>query len=327
VVGAAGTRVLVTGAAGFIGIPTVRRLLRDGASVVAVDNFAVGSRERLNEQAAHGDLEVREADLRDRDATRAAFEGADTPYLIHLAAHHFIPFCIAHPAETIAVNVGGTQHVLDALDAAGVRRLVFASTADVYRPAPEPHREDAAAEPNNVYGASKLMGEWLVRYRQAADAELDARVGRLFNAYGPGETNPHVLPDILGHMRRGDELPLGNVEPKRDYTFVEDMATMLSGLLFADGDGAANATVNLAAGHARSVTELVDRLRAVSGRPLEIKADPGKVRRSDRPLLEADTTVRRRLLPDVQITEIDEALRQTLVADGLMPPVTVRAHG
>lgn len=311
-----GSRVLVTGAAGFIGIPTVRRLLREGATVVALDNFAVGSRERLREQGQHGDLEVHRVDLRDRDATLDALKGADTPYVIHLAAHHFIPFCIANPAETLAVNVGGTQHVLDGLESAGAERLVFASTADVYRPSPAPHREDDPVEPNNVYGASKRMGEWLVGIKQQGDPRLDVRVGRLFNAYGPGETNPHVLPDILGHMRRGDELPLGNVEPKRDYTFVEDMAAMLCALLASDD--AANATVNLGAGHARSVTELVDRLRAVSGRPLEIKTDPDKVRRSDRPLLEADTTLRRRLLPDVTITDVDDALRQTLVAEGLL---------
>ena len=312
----AGRRVLVTGAAGFIGIPTVRRLLSQGASVVAIDNFAVGSSERLAAQVDHGDLEVRRVDLRDREATLAAMQRLDTPFVIHLAAHHFIPFCIAHPAETIAVNVGGTQHLLDGLEPAGVERLVFASTADVYRPSEAPHREDDPVEPNNVYGASKRMGEWLVRFKQQASPGLDVRVARLFNAYGPGETNPHVLPDILGHMRRGDELPLGNVEPKRDYTFVEDMASLLCALVASDD--AANATVNLGAGHARSVTELVDRLRAVSGRPLQIKTDPDKVRRSDRPLLEADTTIRRRLMPDVAITDIDDALRQTLVAEGLL---------
>lgn len=196
--------MLVTGAAGFIGIPTVRLLLRRGATVIAVDNFAVGSRERLREQGRHGELEVREVDLRDPVATRDALAGVETPHVLHLAAHHFIPFCVAHPAETLAVNVDGTQHLLDALGDADGRTLVFASTADVYRPSERPHSEDDALEPNNVYGASKVMGEWLVLFQGDRDPSLDARVARLFNAYGPGETNPHVLPDILGHMRHGD---------------------------------------------------------------------------------------------------------------------------
>ena len=95
------------------------------------------------------------------------------------------------------------------------------------------------------------------------------------------------------------------------------MAAMLCELLFSEA--AAHATVNIAAGRAWSVAELVEHLRSVSGRPLEIRTDPAKVRRSDRPLLAADTTLRRELIPNVRVTPLDDGLRSTLAAEGLAP--------
>ena len=160
--------VLVTGGAGFIGVPTVSRLLEQGHQVVVVDNYAVGSRDRLdhlvNDPANAGRLDIVELDLRDAVATAKAVADIAPNKVIHLAAHHFIPFCKAHPAETINVNVSGTQNLLDALLPVQPERLLFASTADVYTPAPVPHIEHDTTEPDNIYGMSKLMGEKLMEF-------------------------------------------------------------------------------------------------------------------------------------------------------------------
>jgi UDP-glucose 4-epimerase len=97
----------VTGAAGFIGVPLVRELLRRGIEVIALDNFSVGSRNRLEALGQTGSLSIAEVDLRDRNATRSAVIRADPWGVVHLAALHFIPYCESHPAEALGVNVVG----------------------------------------------------------------------------------------------------------------------------------------------------------------------------------------------------------------------------
>jgi UDP-glucose 4-epimerase len=302
--------VLVTGGAGFVGIPTVRRLLDAGHEVVVFDNFTVGTPERLA-ALDPSRLRIVQGDLRDAREVHEAVVSSAPQALIHLAAVHFIPYCDAHPAETLSVNVEGLQHVLDAASAAGVGRLVFVSTADVYSPSETPHTEDDETVPGGVYGASKLMGEWLIRFWRQRGAATRPIVTRLFNVAGPGETNPHVLSDIIEHLQRGDEVALGNRTPRRDYVFVEDVAQVLVGLLDVD---ASDVAVNLGSGRSWSVEDLVTRIAALTGRDLVIKTDPSKVRATDRPNLQADLTRLQQLLPGFVPTPLDRTLAETLAA-------------
>jgi UDP-glucose 4-epimerase len=312
-------RVLVTGAAGFVGIPVTKALLGRGFEVVALDDFSVGSRELL-EAALDGDAgSIAEADLRDAEAVKRAVAEAQPWGVIHLAALHFIPYCVAHPAEAIAVNVSGTQHLLDALLEAEPRRLVFASTADVYRPSETPHAETHATGPINVYGATKLVGEQLVEYHRARQPELQSVVGRLFNVYGPGETNPHVMPAIFDQLRASRVLSLGNLTPRRDYIFVADMAEALTGLLT---EAPAETTVNVGTGKSTSVEELLGTLELLLGGDLEVRVDPDRVRPSDRPRLQASTERLRSILPGFEPVALEDGLKATLEAIGLLEPVS-----
>ena len=105
---APGTRVLVTGGAGFIGPPLVGRLLDEGCSAIVLDNFVRGRRAHLDPYRGHTAVTVAECDLRDRDQTLDVVTGVMPDLVVHLAAHHFIPFCVANPAEALRVNVLGT---------------------------------------------------------------------------------------------------------------------------------------------------------------------------------------------------------------------------
>jgi UDP-glucose 4-epimerase len=226
---------------------------------------------------------------------------------------------VAHPAEAIAVNVSGTQHLLDALLEAEPRRLVFASTADVYRPSETPHAETHATGPINVYGATKLVGEQLVEYHRARQPELQSVVGRLFNVYGPGETNPHVMPAIFDQLRASRVLSLGNLTPRRDYIFVADMAEALTGLLT---EAPAETTVNVGTGKSTSVEELLGTLELLLGGDLEVRVDPDRVRPSDRPRLQASTERLRSILPGFEPVALEDGLKATLEAIGLLEPVS-----
>ena len=310
-----GRVVLVTGGAGFVGVPTVRRLCERGFEVVVADNFAVGSASRLDQLVSSAAVKVVQLDVRDAGAVAALVRQTAPWGAIHLAALHYIPYCVAHPAETMAVNVLGLQHVLDALGESSAQRFVFASTGDVYRPGLHPHREEDETAPTSIYGASKLTGEWMVRLWRAGGSAAAPVVARLFNVYGPGETNPHVIPHLCQSMHRGDDLPLGNVDAKRDYTYVDDVAVALVALLESD---AGDVTVNVGAGHSWSVAEVVDRLARLTGRDLRVCVEADRLRPSDRPDLRADPARLRQLVPGATATSLDTGLRLLLEAEGLL---------
>ena len=314
--------MLLTGAAGFIGAPVARALLARGYEVVGLDNFSVGSRDVLDAALADGAGSVAEVDLRDRDAVHDAVAEVQPWGVIHLAALHFIPYCVANPAEAIGVNVAGTQNLLDALLKARPRRLVFASTADVYRPADTAHAEVHDVEPINVYGATKLIGEQLVSYHAPRQPELEPVVARLFNVYGPGETNPHVMPAIFEQLKSSRTLALGNLTPRRDYVYVGDMAEALVRLL---GEAPGHTTVNVGTGRSTSVAELLELLEGLLGERIEVETDPARVRPSDRPRLQAATERLRGILPDFEPRELEAGLRETLVSLGVVEPEPVSA--
>lgn len=278
-------RILVTGGNGYVGRALTRHLYPDH-EVKVVDmlrdgplRFSEHERERFS---------FDRVDIRDFDAFRRSVEEFTPEVVIHLAAIHYIPECERHPDEAVSINTLGTINVLRALSAA--TRFVLASTAAVYAPEDRAHDEiDSAVGPMDVYGYTKLHAEQYVRYL-AAERHLDARIVRLFNVVGPGETNPHLLPAILGQVLNGTRtLRLGNVTPKRDYVNVDDVARGFAAVALGEHVGPEGAVdvVNLGAGDGYSVTEVVDRLSEVIGETLSIEIDDDRVRLVDRPYLMA----------------------------------------
>ena len=277
--------MLVVGGAGFVGHHLVPRLLDDDRDVVVVDNLSRGSIERFGPHLGDPRLHVVRGDVTDAVLLRTLVADVRPAVVFHLAALHFIPYCVAHPSETLLVNVVGTQLLLDALATVPDARLVFASTADVYAPSDRPHGEDDPIATTNVYGTSKRFCEEILGLARAVMPARRILVARLFNVYGPGETNPHVLPDILAHLRRGTAVRLGNVEPRRDYVHARDVADALARLVAYDGP---ETVFNVGTGAGKSVRELVQVLGDVLGRRLRVEQDPARVRPVERMHLVAD---------------------------------------
>lgn len=308
-----GARVLVTGGAGFIGIPLVRKLADAGYEVGVLDNFRMSNAGRISSLCPPGTL--MEVDLVDRVSVLSAVKEWRPQITFHLAALHFIPECRAHPSETLAINILGTQHLLDALAALPEPgRILFVSTADVYRPSTEPHSEWSATSPDNVYGLSKYTAERLVeQYHVATGAPVT--IVRQFNVYGPGETNPHIIPEIVAQLHVGDHLRLGNLDARRDYIYVDDVA---EGLLALGSAPPPNQAVNLATGQSHSGHRLIAEMAELTGRSLHVEQDPARLRPSDRPNLQADVTFLRSHLPGFTPLPITEGLRLLLRAEGLL---------
>jgi UDP-glucose 4-epimerase len=306
------TKVLVTGGAGFAGVAVVRELMRRGADVCVVDDFSVAARSRLQEFG--DDIEVLPLDIRHVVPLEQAVHTVKPDTVIHLAALHFIPWCNAEPDRAVSINVQGTQNVLSAAADAGVGRVVIASTADVYAISDEPHSEAETPAPNGVYGIGKLAGEKLLQ----SWTERTSAVGvaaRLFNIYGPGETNPHVLPDICAGLRESDVLRLGNLTPRRDYIYVDDVARVLVDLAEL---GSPPAQVNVGTGVSTSVEDILTMISELTGREIVVEQDPARLRAVDRPNLQANNALLLQSLPDLRLVPLTEGLPSLLAAEGLL---------
>lgn len=316
-IGVGDRRALVTGGAGFIGSHLVARLLGQGCDVTVVDDLSNGRLRHVERFSAQRELHFVEGDIVDRGLVRHLVREREPDVVYHLAALHFIPACVANPLETLRVNVLGTQAVLEALPSSAVKTFVFSSTADVYRPKGTPHAEGDPTAPQNIYGESKLCDERLLDLARRQLPGLRFVVARLFNAYGPGETNPHVIPDILEAVRKGDVLPLGNVEARRDYVHCADVAEALVRL---GGYQGACDVFNVGTGRETSVREIVALLGRILGRELTIARDEERFRSVDRPHLCADTSRLARELGWVPPIGIVEGLRDLLRAEGILEP-------
>ncbi len=148
-------------------------------------------------------------------------------------------------------------------------------------------------------------------------------IARLFNVYGHGETNPHVLPHILDAIANSDRIALGNLSPRRDYVFVDDVAHVLA---WAALEAPESAVVNVGSGRSWSVEELVERLRAITGRSLEIEIDSDRVRGTDRPNLQSANARLLDTVPGLELTGLESGLRRTLDAAAAHPvPASLRS--
>ena len=217
----------------------------------------------------------------------------------------------------MSLNVLGTQCVLSAARAAAVPRFWLASTGDVYVPDERPHHEtESAVGPFNIYGVTKLMCEQLVALEARERPDARFLVGRLFNLYGPRETNPHILPEVLGQLCADPSaaLRLGSLWPKRDLVPVADAARAVVATL--DAAPAGVTTVNVASGVAVSMQEVLDRIGELRGRPLAIETDPAKVRPVERRHLQADVARLRGLIGWAPHADLGRGLTELLAAEG-----------
>lgn len=274
----AGTRVLVTGAGGFIGSHLVEALVQEGARVTALLRY--NSRRDLA-NLAHVDRGVRAGvetifgDVRDASLVERAV--ASREVVFHLAALIGIPYSYAAPQSYLDTNVHGTLNVLQAARAAGVSRLVHVSTSEVYgtaRYVPIDERHPLRAQ--SPYAASKLGAESLALSYHASFG-VPVAVVRPFNTYGPRQSRRAVIPSILSQLaRRVAVLRVGATAPRRDFTFVTDTARGLLRLgLAADAVGE---VTNLGSGRDLTIAELVAQCCDLVGHHPPIAADPERAR-------------------------------------------------
>ncbi|WP_432546377.1 UDP-glucose 4-epimerase GalE [Kineococcus sp. SYSU DK004] len=291
--------VLVTGGAGYIGSHVVRLLTERGDRVVVADDLSNGRVARV------GDAPVVQVDLATdgaRDALRAAFAEHDVDAVIHFAARKQVGESVQQPARYWSQNVGGTANLLQAMEDAGVGRLVFSSSAATYGAPDSPVvREDGPCEPINPYGQTKLVGEWMTRAAGVAWGLRAANL-RYFNVAGAGWPDLgdtavlNLVPIVfraLDEGRRpvvlGGDYPTPDGSAVRDYVHVADLASAhLAALDGLDADERPHDVFNVGTGTGSSVLQVLDAVREVTGLPVD--PDVRERRAGDPPSLVADVS-------------------------------------
>lgn len=276
-------KILVTGGAGFIGSAVISELQATDYEVFVIDDLSFGNR-------AHIDLPDAcffEDSILNKSRLREIFEEVKPDAVVHLAAIHFIPYCNEHPYEAANINIMGTINLLDIIrETESVQKVFFASTAAVYPISDDAVKEDHATGPLDIYGLTKYTGERLLREFHL-DTGTATVICRFFNAFGPNETNPHVIPEIQEQINVGERtIMLGNLEPKRDFIHTHDMARAVRMLLEQFEEGLD--VFNLGRGIEYSIKEVVEAFERQIGEPVTILQDPNRVRKSDRLHLLAD---------------------------------------
>jgi len=190
--------------------------------------------------------------------------------------------------------------------------MVIASTAAVYDISDEPCRETDIPRPLDIYGISKYTCEWLGQL-YAAQTGAPCIAARIFNAVGPNETNPHLVPELLNQLIRGHStVSLGNLEPYRDYIDTRDLAGALICALDHEQDGFD--VFNMGTGEEHSVKEIVQICENILGRQIEIKQSPDRIRKVDRMHLCANIDKIREATGWQPKVEIKETLKELLEA-------------
>lgn len=301
-------KVLVTGAAGFIGSHLAGRLVQRGDQVVGLDNFNDyydPARKRANQRKleAYANFCMIEADVRDRPRLFSLFEEQQFDAVAHLAALAGVRNAVANPALYVEVDLNGTQHLMDAARATQVGNFVFASTSSVYGNTTQiPFVEtDPCDRPLQPYAAAKRAAE-ILGYSYHHLFNLSFTALRFFTVYGPSG-RPDMMAYLLADsIAKGREIPLyDGGQMYRDWTFVEDI---VSGIVAALDRPLGYEIINLGRGEPVLLKDFVEIMEELSGKQANVVSTPRLA--ADFVRNEADISKARRLLdysPGVSVTD------------------------
>lgn len=305
--------MLVTGAGGFIASHLVETLVNQGARVRAFVRYnSRGDPGLLALLPADvlSQVELIAGDLRDLPAVQQAMRGVT--HVFHLGALIAIPYSYIHPAEVVETNVIGTLNVLLAAREIQVARVVHTSTSEVYGTAQRvPMDETHPLQGQSPYSASKIGADKLAESFYCA-YNLPVVTVRPFNTYGPRQSARAVIPTIIAQALTQDVIRLGNLDARRDLTFVTD--TVAGFLRAAQIPGIEGETFNLGAGMEIAIGDLARQIIALVNRPVAIAQDAARLRpeKSEVQRLLSDNRRAQQILGWQPQVEIGDGLRITV---------------
>ncbi len=321
--------VLVTGAGGFIGSQLTEALLAQGAHVRAFVRYnsrgdpgllrllpefppRLSGRGSRSTQSAggEGEIEIIAGDVRDPQAIQVAVKGCEVVF--HLGALISIPYSYLHPAEVAETNFMGTLNVLLACREFGVKRLIHTSTSEVYGTALHvPIDEGHPLQGQSPYSASKIGADKLAESFYCTYG-LPVTTIRPFNTFGPRQSARAVIPAIITQALTLTAIHLGNLDARRDFTYVDD--TVSGFMKAAQAMGAEGKTFNLGTGREIRIGDLARLVIEKVSRPVKIVVDEERLRpeRSEVQRLLSDNSLAKKLLGWQPLVSFEEGLERTI---------------
>ena len=271
------TRIMVTGAAGFIGSHLVERLVRDGHRVRAYVHYNArndwGNLELLD-PATRRELEVVTGDIADPFSVRQATKGVQVVY--HLASLIAIPYSYVAPQSYVQTNVQGAINVLQAAREEGVERVVHTSTSECYGTAQYvPIDEKHPLQGQSPYSASKIGADMLAESYWRSFG-LPVAIIRPFNTFGPRQSARAVIPTIISQALKGGTIKLGSLAPTRDMSYVDN--TVDGFLAVASHPAAVGEVINVGSGREISIGDLARMIVTLVGSASDVVEDAQRIR-------------------------------------------------
>ena len=267
--------ILVTGGCGFIGSEIVKQLSLLGANVTIIDNLSSGKERYIQ---GFSNVKLITADLLDDHAIESVVK--DKEYVINNAALPFIPDSYYMPKKFFDVNVNATISLaLAVIKEKKAKRFVHISSSEIYGTARyTPMDENHQTTPQSTYAVSKLAGE-RVAFTMHKEHNLPAVIIRPFNSFGPNITQPYIIPEIIRQMEKNDVIKLGNLNAKRDLTYVTDTARGI--ILSLVKEGVIGEVINIGSQRSFSIRELVSLISEIMDKKVSVEVDPSRFRPYD----------------------------------------------
>lgn len=301
------TKVLVTGADGFIGSHLTEALLSAGYQVRALSYYNSFNDWGWLEGINNPDLEVVSGDVRDPDFCRHITRGCSLVF--HLAALIAIPYSYVAPDSYVDTNIRGTLNMLQAARDCNVERIVVTSTSEVYGTALYvPIDENHPRQPQSPYSATKIGADALAKSFYNA-FELPVVIARPFNTYGPRQSARAIIPTIITQIAAGHrEIKVGDLTPTRDFNFVTD--TVAGFIALATAPGIEGREINIATGREVTMEETLHTIARLMGADIKWVTDPERIRPSK-------SEVRRLLGDNKLITSLTDWRPRVSLEEGL----------
>jgi UDP-glucose 4-epimerase len=302
-------RALVTGGSGFIGSHLVHRLLQEQAEVaVAVRYGNVMKNERLRD--CWNDIQVIEADLRNRGALEAGVRDFKPEVVFHLAAYNHVGQSFLQVEECFDVNAKGTANLLDVCGDR-VERFIYMSTSEVYGHQTQvPFKEDMCPEPISPYAITKYAGELYCRMKQRINDDGSVVILRVFNTFGPYQSAKAVIPELILNCLRGGSIKTTKGEQTREFNYVSNVVDGL--VQAAMHSRSVSGPVNIAAGEEVAIRDLVKKIAEMTGTNAQLEIGELPYRPTEIWRMYADNTRAREVFGWRPKVSLDEGLQETI---------------
>jgi len=299
-------RVLVTGGAGFIGSQLVRELLDMNYNVTVLDNLSTGLADNLPKS---DELKLVKGDVRDFNLVSRVV--GHCPYVIHLAAQAFIPFSYQMPVQVAEVNAMGSVNILKACQDSRVKRLVHISSSEVYGSAQYvPMNEKHPLQPFSTYSVAKTAAD-LWAQTLFWEHKLPVVILRPFNTFGPRESLPYFIPEVIRQCLKEPRIHVGNLETSRDFTYVKDTANAMVKALETENIEGEITNVGTGKSHKmRDILTLVQKETNAEEKP--VITDKNRLRPKDVETLVTDNSKAKSVLGWTPKVSFEEGIRKTI---------------